>query len=89
MSHSNLLQQFESHLNNSNLNLQELSKLSTELKIWAVSVDLEKELQAKNIDLFKSMRKFEELSVIYCIKARKFDDLENAFKRLRFYTEDL
>jgi len=33
--------------------------------------------------------KFEELLVIYSVKTKNFDELEKAYKRLRFYNEDL
>jgi len=70
-------------------NQGQCDKIVSELKVWTNSVDVSKETQTSNTQLLNQMRKFEEDIIIYSIKTKNFEELENAYKRLRFYNEDL
>lgn len=89
MSLSNLLQQFETLVQADAPNQAQCEKIITELKVLSSSNDIVENAASLDKKTIEESRKFEELLVIYSVKTKNFDELEKAYKRLRFYNEDL
>jgi len=89
MNYSNLLVQLEQKLQGDTVKPSEVETTIGDLKIWTNSHNLIQEIQNNNLKLLCDMRKFEELMVIYSVKAKDFEELERTFKRLNVFNLDL